>query len=139
MSNVLILEDDFRVRTFLSFVLDEDGFVVKEAENESDAISLVRNDPEGIDLVLLGQEQLPTLAALRRLNPDLRCCLLSPDFSGGRLHALGALAVFAKPVADPARFVRNVRQLSRVPLALPANRKRSARALARPGSQANGN
>lgn len=139
MSSVLILEDDFRVRTFLSFVLDEDGFAVKEAVNGSEAISLVQNDPQGIDLVLLGLDQLPTLATLRRLNPTLRCCLLTPDSSAARLHGLGALAVFAKPVSDPARFVRSLRQLSRVPLASRASRKRSARTLAAPETQTNGN
>jgi CheY-like chemotaxis protein len=112
MSSVLVVADDFRVRAFLDFILDEAGFAVKEAKDGSEAIDLFRRNSEAFDLVVLGDEQQQTLTALREANPDVQCCLLTSDFSAEMVSAHGIVAVFSKPIVDSAKFIREVRQLA---------------------------
>jgi CheY-like chemotaxis protein len=113
MSRVLIVDEDFRDRAFLHFILDEAGFSVKEAATGSEGFDLFMRDTEGIDLVILDDEQLETLSALRLVNPDVHCCVLTNDYPVESLRALGAVAGFAKPIIDSARFIRQVRQIAR--------------------------
>lgn len=114
MSRVLIVDEDFRDRAFLRFVLDEAGFTVKEAASGSAGFDLFMRDAEGIDLVLLGDEELETMSALRLVNPDVRCCLLTNDYPVESARALGAVGAFPTPITDSDRFVRYVRQLTRL-------------------------
>lgn len=112
MSNALVVAGDFRVRAFLDFILDEAGFGVLEARTGPEAIDLFRRNPEQFDLVFLGDEQGQTLTALRAVNPDVRCCLVTSNFAAEMVSAPGVVAVFPKPILDSAKFIRDVRQLA---------------------------
>lgn len=116
--SVLIVDDDFRVRTYLRFVLDEAGLDVQEAATDQEALRRVNEDPQGIDLVLLAVEmpdveRLEMLAELRGRNPDLRCCILTRTYPADQVRAAGALAVFPKPITEPGKLLREVRLLAR--------------------------
>jgi CheY-like chemotaxis protein len=85
-------------------VLAHHGFAVWGAGSGSEGIVQYLRHRDDIDLVLLDDEMpvadgRATLAALRRLDPAVRCCFMT----GGNepfeaLLALGALRVFAKPL-----------------------------------------
>jgi CheY-like chemotaxis protein len=49
-----------------------------------------------LDVLMPGLSGPRTLTALRRVNPDLRCCFMT-GWSGGLLR-VGATRVFAKPI-----------------------------------------
>jgi CheY-like chemotaxis protein len=112
MARVLILDEDFRDRTFLRFVLEEAGFAVKEAASGPEGFDLFESDTAGFGLVILDDEQLETMSALRLVNPDVHCCVLTNDYPIEALRALGAVAAFPKPITDSDRFVRFVREFA---------------------------
>lgn len=116
---VLVVDDQDYVRFTLGAALRLDGLVVWLAEGGREALSLYRAHPGAIDVVVLdvrmpGMDGPQTLAALRLLDPGVRCCFLSGDFgchTREELRAMGALAVLSKP----ARFetiARTVRDLA---------------------------
>jgi CheY-like chemotaxis protein len=90
--------------------LGEEGFAVWLAGDGEEALELYRRHSQEIDLVLLevrlpGLDGPQTLAALRQLNPGVRCCFLSGpfgDYTDEELLALGAVAVLHKTL-HPAR------------------------------------
>lgn len=80
--SILVVDDDDVVRSLLRVVLQQEGFLVWTAADGAEAVNLFRGCGRPIDLVLLdlqmpGMDGLQTLAALRQLNPQLRCCLMS--------------------------------------------------------------
>jgi DNA-binding response OmpR family regulator len=101
---VLIVDDEPFLRALLEVELRQEGFAVWQAENSREALDLYRQHRDEIDLVLLdvhlpGLDGPQTFAILRRLNPELRCCFLSPNrsaYSEDELLEMGALAVLAK-------------------------------------------
>src|SRR5207248_1562218 len=102
---VLIVDDESAVRTVLEVALRRTGFAAWQAATGREALELYARQREAIDLVLL-DVRMPdwdgpqTLAALRRLDPDVRCCFLTGDagtYTEGELLALGAIMVLDKP------------------------------------------
>lgn len=116
MSTVLIVDEDSQVRTFLHSLLAKAGFTVKEASGSQEAIDHFHRG-KGIDLVLLDLDELATLAALRQVEPAVRCCILAQHLPAEGLPGLDVLTVFAKPILNPAQLVHNIRQLCHVPVA----------------------
>jgi two-component system, OmpR family, response regulator len=111
---ILVVDDESGVRKLLSAVLRQCGFDVREASSGEEAVALYERHGQDIDLVLLDvrmetQNGPDTLAALRRLDPRVRCCFMSGhagDYSNSDLLALGACHVFSKPF-------RSLNELSR--------------------------
>src|SRR5260370_17776062 len=102
---VLVVDDEGCVRDVLRIGMRQRGFAVWLACGGQQALDLYRRDRESIDVVLLdvhmpGTDGPRTLAALRALNPLIRCCFMSGDlgsYTEGGLCNLGAAAVIRKP------------------------------------------
>ena len=102
---ILVVDDEAAVRSFLKAALELQGFTVWLAEKGVEAVDLYARQRSAIDLVLLdvrmpGLDGPHTLAALRRLDPDVRCCFMSGhtgEYTEAELLLRGAACVFAKP------------------------------------------
>jgi DNA-binding NtrC family response regulator len=99
------VDDDEAICTALAMGLRQEGFDVYVAADGRRALEIYRGHEAGIALVLL-DVRLPcldgpqTLAILRRLNPDVRCCFMTAQVGLWRaedLLALGAIGMLAKP------------------------------------------
>jgi CheY-like chemotaxis protein len=85
--------------------LRKHGFAVWLARDGREALQLYCRHRDAIDLVLLkvnlpGLDGPQTLAALQRLNPEIRCCFLSGDagaYTDEELLEQGATALLNKP------------------------------------------
>jgi two-component system OmpR family response regulator len=115
---VLVLDDEPALRDLLGRVLSEAGFRVWTAATGAEAVAVYAAHGADIDVALL-DVRLPdtggpeVMAALRRLDPGVRCCLMSGSLGGQDVEALlaaGASHVFAKPfdLAEVARVLRQV-------------------------------
>lgn len=115
---VLVVEDHPAVLRMLEIALPHHGFAVLLARGGEEAVALYERRRAEIDVVLMdaklaGPNEPETLAALRRLNPEVRCCLMSG--SAGRwqieeLRAMGAAHVLGKPfvLKELARVLREL-------------------------------
>jgi len=115
---ILVVDDQEHVRSVVANLLRQADFAVRTAVDGWEAIELYRLHRATIDLVLLdvrmpGLDGPATLAALRRLEPLVRCCFMSGDLGGyaeGWLRDRGA-ALLLKPF-ETAELVRVVRRLT---------------------------
>jgi CheY-like chemotaxis protein len=121
---VLVVDDNPVVRTLLGSVLTRAGFGVRTAASGEAALTIYERDQEAIQLVMLdiqlgeGIDGPATLAALREIDPEVRCCFMSADtgrYSIEQLNALGSLAFFPKPFTDVARMMHRLRGLIEAP------------------------
>jgi CheY-like chemotaxis protein len=111
---ILIVDDSPRFRLFLATALPRHGFAVCQAASGEEAVEVYRARGASIDLVLLDVRMLgldgpSTLAALRKLNPDVRCCFMTAsreDYTPEVLRALGGLAVIPKRFGTPVGIAR---------------------------------
>lgn len=102
---ILIVDDMGLILTMLKFAFHSRGFNVWLAENGDDALPLYRLNREEIDLVLLdvqmpGMDGPRTLAALRRLDPDVLACFMTGNagnYTRDELLECGVARVFNKP------------------------------------------
>jgi PAS domain S-box-containing protein len=89
---VLIVEDEDVVRALASRVLASQGYVVLEARNGQEALALVEQSPDRVDLVLtdvvmpeMGGQQL--VEQLHQALPDARIMYMSGYSEGDKLQA----------------------------------------------------
>jgi CheY-like chemotaxis protein len=116
MPTILLVDDDLSIRTLLGFFLRKLGCTVLFAADGETALSLYR---EGIDLVLLDLE-MPglngprTCRALQKIDPEVRCCLLTGHAASSveEGEALGVLAIFTKPLVGVERFCKELCRLA---------------------------
>ena len=102
---ILVADDEWAVRAVLGVALRGKGFALWLASDGHEALDLYRRCRETIDVVLLdvcmpGWDGPQTLAALREVNPQVRCCFMSGDlgrYTEQGLRDLGAAAVLQKP------------------------------------------
>jgi len=114
---VLVVDDDAPVATVTQRVLERSGYRVTTCTSSSDALALLRVDPEQFDLLLTDQT-MPNLTgmqlaeAVHALRPDLPIILTSgfaevPDAAARR--ALGIRDLLQKP-ANPRDLATAVRR-----------------------------
>jgi len=89
---VLVVDDDELLRATLGSALRRAGFTTHLARSGAEALELYRRQG-GIDAVLLdvwmpGMTGPQTLAALRALDPAVRCCLMS-GYDSEEVRGLG--------------------------------------------------
>jgi DNA-binding response OmpR family regulator len=102
---ILVIEDEPRIRAFLARGLEAEGFRVDGAENGSDGLrqALERSyDAVVLDLLLPGLDGLSVLRELHQQRPDLPVVIVSArsDLSTKlRGFGLGASDYLAKPFA----------------------------------------
>jgi DNA-binding NtrC family response regulator len=116
-----VVDDEPGLRRVVGAALERAGFGVRLAGTGREAVALYREHGQSIDLVLLdvvmpgGLDGPQTLAALREINPDVRCCFMSGDTAHYPIHkllAMGALDLLFKPFADLRELRQTVRQLA---------------------------
>jgi DNA-binding response OmpR family regulator len=117
MSSVLVVDDEERVRTFLSRALAGEGHEVTEAANGHDAVrqsALRRADLVLLDLVMPGMDGLAVLESLNQA-PDPPAVIVLSGIAdvGARVAALerGAADFVAKPFHLAELLARTRRQL----------------------------
>ena len=116
---ILIVDDEPLVRSVLEVALRKAGLQVLSAGSSDEAIHLYGENRHAIGQVLLDvrmpeKDGPQTLAALRRIDPELVCWFMSGDtgaYSWEELHEMGAAGVFAKPF-QLAEVVAAVRKLT---------------------------
>jgi DNA-binding NtrC family response regulator len=104
-TGLLVIDDQEGVRWVLDAGMRYYGFDVWQAADGAEAVQVYWLHRERIDVVLL-DVRMPswdgprTLAALREISPEVRCCFMTGDPGGYTeqdLLGLGALAVIRKP------------------------------------------
>ena len=115
-TGVLVVDDEATVRTLLALCLRSAGFAVWQAASGREGLELYRARRHEIDAVLLdvrmpGLDGPQTFAALKRIDPEVRCCFMSGDpgdYTVGELLDAGALGFLSKPfrVAQVEELVR---------------------------------
>jgi CheY-like chemotaxis protein len=104
-SEILVVEDEAAILTMLDVALRHYGFGVRLAASGQEAVELYGQHHESIAVALLdvqmpGLDGPSTLAALKRINPEVRCCFMSGHtgkYAAEELLAMGAAHVFLKP------------------------------------------
>jgi two-component system cell cycle sensor histidine kinase/response regulator CckA len=102
---ILVVEDEYALRDYLKFVLEERGYRVLEASNGIEAIDVYSSGREKIALVIsdLGMPKLDGLGLLRRIfeiNPAANIILASGYIEAQQrteILRLGARHIFQKP------------------------------------------
>jgi CheY-like chemotaxis protein len=118
--HLLVVDDDPGVLTMLDTGLRLHGFDVTTAGGGRAAVELFRRHAAAIALVLL-DVRMPdldgprTLAALREVDPHVRCCFMSGDrgsYSPEQLLAMGAARVLDKPFAGLDQLAGTLREVA---------------------------
>jgi CheY-like chemotaxis protein len=130
--SILVVDDEPSVRKLLAAVLRQAGFSVRVAASGEEAVGLYGQHRDDIDLVLLdvrmdAMSGPDTFAALRRIEPRVRCCFMSGhagDYSANELLALGARHVFSKPFGSLHELAQS---LGRLATAAKSSQSESAR------------
>jgi CheY-like chemotaxis protein len=97
-ATVLVVDDESAVVTMLSLYLGSLGYAVRAARSGSEAVELYRRVAAEVALVLIdtnmaGMDGPSTYAALRAIDPGVRCCLMS----GGHAPWIEGAAFLEKP------------------------------------------
>jgi two-component system, OmpR family, response regulator len=111
---VLVVDDEKALGRMLDVVLRHYGFAVRLATTGQEAVDLYREHHQSIAAVLLdvqmpGMNGPATLAALRTINPDVKCCFMSGstgEYSTEELLEMGAHHVLRKPFGRLSAFAR---------------------------------
>jgi CheY-like chemotaxis protein len=114
------VDDEAAVLRTLARALPPGGLGVRVAGGGREAVEVYREHWRSIDLVLLDvlmpdMDGLATLAALRQINPAVRCCFMSGQTTRCPVHkllALGAVDILLKPFGDLGELRRTLRELA---------------------------
>jgi CheY-like chemotaxis protein len=99
----LVVDDEARIRAWMSVSLPQSGFNVRLAASGPEAVQTYRERPQDFDLVVL-DVHMPemdgprTLQELQNINPKVSCCFLSEGhtYSHQELLARGGARVLDK-------------------------------------------
>lgn len=124
-TEVLVVDDEDGIRTLLAAVLPARGLPVRTAGSGEEAVAIYRQHHPTIGLVLLdvsmfGQDGPQTLAALRAIDPQVRCCFMtggSARYSLPQLRSLQPLEVLLKPLPPTNDLVAILRRFLQQPSA----------------------
>jgi CheY-like chemotaxis protein len=111
---VLVVEDEIMVRLMVADDLRDAGFVVIEAANADEALTVLRSSAP-VDLVLTdirmpgSLDGLALASAVRETWPDLKIIVASGDFPA-RPRPEIVDATFSKPYDIP-RLIRRIKEL----------------------------
>ena len=106
---VLIVDDDFTIRLLMREALEQSGFLVTEAENGPEALTLFTQQPPAIvllDVMMPDVDGFTTCAALRQLPGGARVPVvmvtgLDDLDSINRAYEVGATDFITKPIVWP--------------------------------------
>jgi two-component system, OmpR family, response regulator len=117
---VLVVDDEALVLRLLEMALPQHGLAVRQAGRGAEAVAIYRRHRDRIGVVLLdvrmpGLDGPQTLAALREVDPGVRCVFMSGDtrgYSTDELLGLGAAGVVAKPFRCLAELAGTLREVA---------------------------
>lgn len=118
---ILVVDDDRGILALLGTTLPQHDLAALTASGGEEAVEVYRREREAVALVLLdvqmeGLDGPATLAALRQINPGVRCCFMSGNtgrYTQADLMALGAVCVFHKPFGGVAELAAKLREILR--------------------------
>ncbi|EMG35884.1 CheY-like receiver, AAA-type ATPase, and DNA-binding domain containing response regulator [Desulfocurvibacter africanus PCS] len=111
MHNILVIDDDAAIRTFLRRFLEKEGFHVSEAEDGEAALRRLDNGPADlviVDIFMPRKDGFETIREIKGRKSPCKILAISGGGSIGRLDYLdlakifGANAVLAKPISRDA-------------------------------------
>lgn len=120
-ARLLIVDDERAIRTSLSCVLAEIGYMVRTAEDGFSALVEIAKEPPEIlitDLNMPGMSGFELLAEVRQHFPAIRTIAMSGVFSGNEVPSgVAADAFFGKGSSLPAllRIIENLPWHDRMP------------------------
>ena len=106
MIDVLVVDDDALMRGLLAEWLSDAGYRVRQAENGTNALQMLRSRPAGLlitDMDMPGRDGAQTLDEARRMLPGLPVIAISGGARDGKQNwaatalKLGAAKALAKP------------------------------------------
>ncbi|HQH26830.1 MAG TPA: response regulator, partial [Oligoflexia bacterium] len=108
--SILIVDDEGNIRALAASLLMKIGFSVFTASSGIEALQMLRQNPEGFDLVVTDQTMpqmtgLELAVSLRQIRPDLKIVLMSgysDQITEERLQQCGISRFLPKPVAPAA-------------------------------------
>ena len=119
---VLVVDDEEFLREMLRVALRQYGFAVRLASGGSEAVELYRAHRRTIAVALVdvqmpGMDGPATLAALRQINPQVRCCFMSGStgkYTAEELLGMGAGHVLDKPFSSLGLLSGYLREAARI-------------------------
>lgn len=102
---ILIVDDEQGIRSSLSGILSDEGYLVQSAESGEEAISKIRIDKPDLvilDIWLPGMDGLETLERLKEIDPDLGVIMISGHGTietAVKATKLGAYDFIEKPLS----------------------------------------
>lgn len=120
MPTILVVDDNLAMRVLLALGLKKAGINFLSAADGDQAVEIYRENTGRIDLVLLDMEMAgldgpKTFIALKKMDPNVRCCILAGPSANSRAKAksLGAVAVFARPIPSLQKLSQYLVKLAR--------------------------
>lgn len=118
---VLLVDDEPGVRVMLNFALRFHAFTVRAASSGEEGLELYRAYKDTVRVLLLdvqmpGLDGAQTLAAIREIDPGVRCVFMSGHtgrYSADDLLALGAARVLQKPFASLDQMIGVLGEVAR--------------------------
>jgi sigma-B regulation protein RsbU (phosphoserine phosphatase) len=109
VADILLIDDDAQVRTYLRRVLESAGHHVWEAAGGADGLRLAQGQTPDLvlcDLFMPGQDGMETIRAVRRLGLDVPIVAMSGGGIGGEVgdflqcaKLMGAVETLQKPIS----------------------------------------
>ncbi|MDY0361267.1 MAG: response regulator [Desulforegulaceae bacterium] len=115
---ILIIEDDSDLRQVLKIMLEQENYIVSQAENGLSGLKKFKNDSFDLvitDIIMPEKEGLETIFELKKINPSVKIIAIS---GGGRIAAeeyllmaknFGVSTVLSKPFKKDA-FLFSVKE-----------------------------
>ncbi|MFD1708720.1 response regulator [Siminovitchia sediminis] len=103
MEKVLIVDDQFGIRTLLDEVLQKEGYEIFQAANGLQALDVTeKHDPDLVllDMKIPGMDGLEILSKLKEIKADIKVIIMTAYGEKDLIEKtkeLGALAHFSKP------------------------------------------
>lgn len=120
-AEILIVEDHPTMREAMRLVLEQEGFVIREAADGASALAMVRSEPPDLMFLDLNIPGASGADVLRELKSDpatagVRVIIVTATGEEGREYvlSLGADEYFTKPFS-PTALLRTVEQVLGTP------------------------
>jgi CheY-like chemotaxis protein len=98
---ILLVDDDYDVREYMQFVLDEAGYAVRVAANGEEALRLLSGEPEVAllvtDVIMPGMNGVELARRARAMRPGLNILFVTGYTRNIALEALAGADVLDKP------------------------------------------
>ena len=123
MTCILVIDDDAQIRQMLRQMLQRKGYLVVEAADGNEGITLMRTEPIDLvitDIIMPEKEGIETIIEIQRDFPDVKIIAISGGGRIGAQHILktaesfGVTHTFAKPFGQEG-LLKAIKELLGVP------------------------